>query len=200
MNIQEKYHENIGFYKDILPDGFCTHVIKEFDILEKNGITRSRQQSDDSTKTTKEDQHVFLNYYNYQGLLRDFNDHNCFKIIKNGIQNCFDLYCDEYDILKGMNLTCLDFKFQKSKPGAGYHVWHCEQGDISTASRVMTYILYLNDIKDAGETEFLYQKIRVPPEENTAVFFPAAYTHVHRGNVVHGEKAKYVITGWFYLD
>ena len=46
-----------------------------------------------------------------------------------------------------MNLTCLDFKFQKSKPGAGYHVWHCEQGDISTASRVMTYILYLNDIK-----------------------------------------------------
>ena len=48
--------------------------------------------------------------------------------------------------------------------------------------------------------EFLYQKIRVPPEENTAIFFPASYTHTHRGNVVHGEKAKYVITGWFYIS
>ena len=56
MNIQEKYHENIGFYKDILPDGFCTHAIKEFDILEKNGITRSRQQSDNTSKTKKESQ------------------------------------------------------------------------------------------------------------------------------------------------
>jgi hypothetical protein len=52
----------------------------------------------------------------------------------------------------------------------------------------------------AGETEFLYQKMRIPPQENCTVIWPAAYTHPHRGNVVHGNKSKYIITGWFYLD
>jgi hypothetical protein len=64
----------------------------------------------------------------------------------------------------------------------------------------LVYIAYLNTIKDAGETEFLYQKIRIPPEENTMIIWPAAFTHTHRGNVVHGEKSKYIVTGWFYIE
>jgi hypothetical protein len=200
MNIQEKYHNNIGFYKNVFPDGLCNHLIKEFDKLQKDGLTINRKKSENCNKTDKEDEHFFLNYYNNPGLLKDFNDHNCFQLIKSGIQNCFDLYCEEYDVLRNFNINCTEFKIQKSKPGSGYHIWHCEQTDGNTSARVLTYILYLNDIKDAGETEFLYQRIRVPPEENTAIFFPASYTHTHRGNVVHGEKAKYVITGWFYIS
>ena len=64
----------------------------------------------------------------------------------------------------------------------------------------LSYALYLNTIKDAGETEYLYQQMRVPPVENTLVLWPATYTHPHRGNVVYGDTAKYIITGWFYLE
>ena len=58
---------------------------------------------------------------------------------------------------------------------------------------------YLNTIKpeDAGETEFLYQKRRINPVENTIVLWPAAYTHMHRGNTVFGNVSKYIATGWF---
>ena len=61
-------------------------------------------------------------------------------------------------------------------------------------------MLYLNTLEEdaAGETEFLYQRKRVRPVENTMVIWPAGYTHPHRGNVVHGTKPKYIITGWFY--
>ena len=59
----------------------------------------------------------------------------------------------------------------------------------------------MNDIDEdgAGETEFLYQKLRVPPKENTCIIWPAGFTHPHRGNVVYGNKSKYIITGWFHL-
>ena len=62
----------------------------------------------------------------------------------------------------------------------------------------LVWTIYLNDIDAAGETEFLYQKVRVEPKENSCSIFPAGFTHMHRGNVVHGEKTKYILTGWFY--
>ena len=89
---------------------------------------------------------------------------------------------------------------QKTNPGGGYHLWHSEQGNEDHSARCLVYSLYLNDIDDAGETEFLYQKLRISPKENSMVIWPAAFTHTHRGNVVHGNKSKYIITGWFYLE
>jgi hypothetical protein len=89
---------------------------------------------------------------------------------------------------------------QKTDPGAGYHIWHSEQQQGSDSARCLVYSAYLNDIDDAGETEFLYQRLRIVPKENTMILWPAAFTHTHRGNVVHGTKSKYIITGWFYIE
>jgi hypothetical protein len=93
-------------------------------------------------------------------------------------------------------------KMQRTGPGGGYHVWHAEQGPGTNASRVVAYMLYLNTLspEEGAETEFLYQKKRLNPVENTMVLWPAAYTHAHRGNPVLGETHKYIVTGWFYYD
>jgi hypothetical protein len=72
---------------------------------------------------------------------------------------------------------------QRTGPGGGYHVWHGEQGPGTHANRAVVYMLYLNDLDgEGGETEFLYQKMRVKPEENLMLVWPASYTHAHRGN------------------
>jgi len=56
-------------------------------------------------------------------------------------------------------------------------------------------MLYLNDNFEGGETEFIYQKDRIKPRKNRLLIWPAAYTHVHRGNPpINGDK--YIITGW----
>jgi hypothetical protein len=94
-------------------------------------------------------------------------------------------------------------KMQKTIPGAGYHVWHAEQGNgPSESTRGLVYSVYLNTLDEdgAGETEFLYQQLRIPPKENTLIIWPAAFTHAHRGNVVFGSTPKYIITGWFYYE
>ena len=93
-------------------------------------------------------------------------------------------------------------KMQRTDPGGGYHVWHGEQGNGVSSSRVIVYLLYLNtlDPNEAGETEFLYQQQRFRPVENQMLFWPASYTHTHRGNTVFGHRSKYVVTGWFFYD
>jgi hypothetical protein len=196
--MNSKYIDFIGMYENVYPDGFCNHMISEFERMLSNGSCGNRQDEEGTTKTRKEDNFYFLNLRNH--VLSSFNDVSVMNIFMTGLQNCFDEYTDQFDILKDLNLKCTSVKMQKTVPGAGYHVWHCEQGNDESANRCLVYSLYLNNINDAGETEFLYQKLRIPPKENSMILWPAGFTHPHRGNVVHGDKSKYIITGWFYLE
>jgi hypothetical protein len=51
---------------------------------------------------------------------------------------------------------------QKYNPGMAYHSWHTERASASLpiAFRHLAFMTYLNDVTDAGETEFLYQKVK----------------------------------------
>ncbi len=91
-----------------------------------------------------------------------------------------------------------NIKIQQTVPTGGYHVWHCEwggQGTQEVRKRFLTYIIYLNDIKDGGETEFLHQSTRVQPKAGRIVIWPASFPYYHRGNPPLKEK-KYIITSW----
>jgi hypothetical protein len=198
--MNKQYIDFIGLYENVYPDGFCNHMIQEFERLLASGVCNNRQDSDGVSKTKKQDEFTFLNLKNHTP--SSFNEECSLKLFWDGLQKCYDEYNSEYDILKDLPIRGTSIKIQKTNPGGGYHVWHCEQNAGDMGNRILTYTLYLNTLgKDcAGETEFLYQKLRVPPKENSIIIWPAAYTHTHRGNVVHGDKPKYIMTGWFYLD
>ena len=193
-----QYNQFIGIYENVFPDGYCNHLVTEMESLLATGAGSDRQSTEGITKTVKQDEFVFINMKVHNP--NPFNGHTCQRIFWDGLQGCFDRYCNEYDILKDLPVKATALKLQKTVPGGGYHVWHCEQGTEDGANRVAVYSLYLNTIEEAGETEFLYQKLRLPAKENTMVIWPAGYTHPHRGNAVYGDKAKYILTGWFYVD
>lgn len=118
--------------------------------------------------------------------------------INNALQKCLIDYSDKYFVIKSISASSDMVKLQKTTPRGGYHVWHCETTDRSSSSRVLTWMIYLNTIPDGeGETEFLWQGIRVKPVAGTALFWPAAFTHFHRGNPVYSCN-KYVATGWYH--
>lgn len=197
--MSEKYVNFIGMYDNIFPDGFCDHLIVTFEKLVERGLCYSRKQSESIRKVVKDD-FAFSLDINSHSELGTFNGESVSSIVIDAVQNCFDSYIDNYDILKESRLNCSSFKFQKTPPGGGYHIWHAEQNEGSMSSRCLFYIMYLNDIQDSGETEFIYQKIRIPSKKNTCIISPASFTHAHRGNPVFGEESKYVITGWFYFS
>lgn len=92
------------------------------------------------------------------------------------------------------------FKIQKTKVGKGYIPWHHEKhlGTISE-NRFLVFTIYLNDINDGGETEFLYQNKLIQPRKGDLCLFPAEFTHVHRGNPPLSDT-KYILTGWFHKN
>jgi prolyl 4-hydroxylase len=87
---------------------------------------------------------------------------------------------------------------QHYEPGGGYKIWHCERygKDMPNAARHLVFMTYLNDVHDAGGTEFLYQGLVVQPKKGLTLIWPSDWTHHHRG-VVSPTEEKYIITGWF---
>lgn len=105
-------------------------------------------------------------------------------------------YVRQFGILKSYPSHYNHFlKMQKTKPAEGYHVWHAEDMSPGDTGRLLTWICYLNDNFDGGETELLYQSMRVQPKKGRLIVFPAGFTHTHRGNPPIGGE-KYIITGW----
>ena len=114
------------------------------------------------------------------------------------LTTAMERYTDEFSILKRQDLVSSVAKIQKTKPSEGFHHWHCERGSETYATRVLTWTIYLNDVEDGGETEFLYIPKRVKPRKGRICIFPADFTHTHRGNQpLTGEK--YIATGWLDL-
>ena len=59
----------------------------------------------------------------------------------------------------------------------------------------MVFLFYLNDVEEGGETEFLYQDLKVKPKTGSLIVFPPYYTHAHRGKAPESGK-KYIINTW----
>lgn len=174
---------------------FCRGLIDYFEWCNQNNKTFSRQEA---TRLSKDDVSTILQPTNFweinfcrehlSGYIEEFN--------RTFWDECYPAYVRDIDILSSFDKhTIFTYKVQKTIPSGGYHVWHCEQGTPEFSRRIAAYILYLNDVVDGGETEFLYQRKRIAPTEGSLVIFPSSYTHTHRGNPpLRGSK--YIMTGW----
>ena len=90
------------------------------------------------------------------------------------------------------------FNHQHYAPGEGFKRWHCDWTISDEATepvhRVLAWILYCNDVAEAG-TEFHWQGHHEPAERGKLVIFPAGPSHIHRGRVSH-RHSKTIATGW----
>lgn len=198
MNFE--YRDFIGVFSDVFPEGFCEHLITEFNRNKNLGAGSDRQKSEGADKHIKNDYQICANGKNIN--FEPFNDNDTRNMFFKGLQHCFDAYAEQFSPLKNTNINCNNMKMQETSTGGGYHVWHGEQGNGDQANRGLVYMLYLNTLPTEanGETEFLYQQRRINPTENQMVLWPAAFTHAHRGNPVYGDNTKYIVTGWFHHE
>ena len=197
MSNQEDF---IKLYHGVYPDGYCEHLIAEFERLTQSGAGTNRQNGEGAARHVKDDMQLGLNMGVHTAAL--FEDAPVENMFFKGLQACYDDYTAQFSVLSQGRIHGTAMKMQRTDPGGGYHVWHGEQGNGNHAERVLVYMLYLNSLgeNDGGETEFLYQRRRISPEGNTMVLWPAAFTHAHRGNTVLGSQSKYIVTGWFYYE
>jgi len=167
----------------------ATPLDQYFDYLQTNGLIVERSQGQEEVR----DQQALLN----RVAPRFFNDRLIAPMYRAYSQLC-DLalkhYFERYPILKQGRYVHLNCKFQRTKPGEGYHTWHYENSGDSRYRKLVT-MLYLNDVEEGGETEFLYLHRRVQPRQGRLLIFPAGFTHTHRGNPpLSGDK--FILTSW----
>ena len=90
-------------------------------------------------------------------------------------------------------------QIQWYKPEEGYYEWHIDGAQRDTCDRAMVYMTYLNDIDDGGGTMFYHQDMTVKPKKGKTVIFPAAYTHLHKGEISNTQD-KFILTGWLWWN
>jgi hypothetical protein len=111
------------------------------------------------------------------------------------VGTCLEEYIRKYEHLLCYRYQQVYLNVQRTLPQQGYHSWHSEDGNMGANRRILATMMYLNDDFDGGETEFLYQSLRVKPKRGMVLIWPAGFTHVHRGNPpLSGEK--FIATSW----
>lgn len=181
----------IGTYNNLVTDQYCDDLIKLHEYMESNGLAFSR---DEAGAIDKEDRSISTMHH---CLIHSGDLFNHFSTAF--WATAYKDYSKRFNVLSAISnhqIYCI--KIQRTKVGEGYHVWHCENATRSQCGRIMNFILYLNDVDDGGETEFLYYHKRIKPKKGTLILFPAGYTHTHRGNPPL-KGSKYILTGWVEL-
>ena len=185
----------IGVYDNYITEDECNKAIKLYEDQNKFNNTVNRIGGEQSSILQKQDQQFFA---------APFNLNVWWESLKPMMFN-FDIAWNHYikntgaDDAYGVPFHFTDLKIQKTLPTEGYHVWHIEHGKgFENEPRAFVFSIYLNDVEDGGETEFLHFSKRVKPKTGRIVIWPAAFPYVHRGNPpLSGEK--YILTSWMML-
>jgi len=184
----ESVDQFIGVYDNYFRQDYINDVIKYFESMENCDLV----QPSSTNKIDKDMDEMFFNDPTTVQKVPPYYSQYFFKVL---FEELWPLYTKEFGILGNYRMTGTTLKMKKIKPGGGFHSWRCETLG-SVPERQVVAQLYLNDIKEGGETEFLYQSKRIQPKENRMLLWPASWTHTHRGNPPLGDESKYILTTW----
>jgi len=176
----------------------CKSIINDFEKLKKEGRGSkglSGAGENDSIKKSYDMNVLFEPELKekYQKVLVDtFNHHLTEKYLKNlPYQDKFPAHAlfnepTFFEILQ----------IQKYNQNEGhFNAWHVETGNSDMSRRLFVFILYLNDVEEGGETEVLYARKKVQPQQGTLLIHPASYPFVHKGHMPLSND-KYILTSW----
>ena len=185
----------IGVYDNYITQDECNKAIKIFEDQNKFNKTVNRIDFENAPILKKQDQQFFAGPENIEIWWED---------LKSMIIN-FDMAFNHYikntgaDDAYGCPFHFTNLKIQKTLPTEGYHLWHVEHNKgFQSEPRAFVFSIYLNDVEEGGETEFLHFSKRVKPKTGRIVIWPAAFPYIHRGNPPLSGK-KYILTSWMTL-
>tara|TARA_S200002703_G_scaffold154438_1_gene157208 strand:- start:506 stop:1225 length:720 start_codon:yes stop_codon:yes gene_type:complete len=208
-----KYVDHIGVFENFVRDDFCDTLVEAFEYWYKLKYTKEMSWTSDERTydmtATSEGQDQFASNGGHlkrkdKQLYLEVSDPTLALQVSEAVGVAFEKYVEEYrGVIDGADpLSSWTVKLQKTEPGGGYHKWHCENGNFLYRDRVLTWMIYLNDVpyECGGGTDFLHQKFSLQPKKGTVVVWPACYTHMHRGAFLSGDANKYIATGWFLRE
>ena len=186
-SIQELAPNSFIFIKDqSMPDEWCDEMVRRFEENPQDQYQgRIGQAANEDQQIKRSTDLVVSNKEHWKDV-----DKVLFRSLGLAIKE----FREEYPFFKGP-FKDMGYAIQRTNPEEFYH-WHIDGGSHEFSQRQLVAVWYLNDVEGpGGETEFLFQKLKVKPKKGRLVLFPPFWTHEHRG-VMLEKGVKYIATTW----
>ena len=124
----------------------------------------------------------------------------CFLRLQDGLnqyaRHCRDKCHNEF-LCNIDDINDTGYQLQKYMKEQQFYKWHQDGGLKENAHqhRIITFLWYLNDVDEGGETYFYHCKVK--PQKGRLILFPACWSYNHKGQTPISND-KYIITGWLY--
>lgn len=187
QTIQEvKPHTFIFEQCNALPDFLCRDMIQRFEAHEDEQYQGRIGQTAQMDRSIKKSTDLVVSG---KAHWKDV-DNNLFRSLGLALKE----FRETYPYFKGP-FKDMGYAIQRTLPGEHYH-WHIDGGSHEFSQRQLVAVWYLNTVDGpGGETEFLFQNVKIKPQEGKLVLFPPFWTHEHRG-VTLEQGVKYIATTW----
>ena len=111
------------------------------------------------------------------------------------IFSAYEKYSKINPVPIGQPMCASDYSIRVYYKNDGYFLEHVDQSAGPNVTRVFGIVLYLNDVDEGGETDFVDLGISVKPESGKLLIFPCNYLFRHQGNIPLSED-KYIVTAF----
>ena len=113
-----------------------------------------------------------------------FEDSVLDTTIHKALSSALAIYRQAYPhINHWVDITDSGYQVQKYDKSAGYYRVHTDSFPGTMNERVLAAIIYFNDVKFGGETNFPVHGVKVKPVQGRICLFPAVFTHPHESCV-----------------
>ena len=149
--------DGVEEYPNAFPIDWCKQVIKRFEEMSASQFTNLE------SSMKNQDERIMMDWANHNS--RYHADDDLCQFFYSNLNKIYtEKYRSKYESLGAvMQHSPKGMSVQKTLPHQGYHAWHSENADLSSSSRILAYTVYLNGVEDGGETEFLYQGVKIKP-------------------------------------
>jgi predicted 2-oxoglutarate/Fe(II)-dependent dioxygenase YbiX len=178
----------------------CSQLIKKFDYYESHNegqvqvldkfTTDGGGANDTRTKKAKV---IYVDTNILSQVDPDFLE--LVKQCVEGIYRCVPFYVQQLKQVVMAPIQVNQIDFLKYEQGEGFYGSHIDCGMKGLEHRILSFVLYLNDVKVGGETEFVLQDVMVKPEAGKLVIFPSNFCFVHQSNRTVS-NVKYIIASF----
>jgi len=182
--------EYLEEYDNVLDKELCEHIIGVF-LNEKN--THQGQTSGGINIQVKNTTDFHLKN-NTNEIWTEID-----KKLYEALHLCLHKYRDKYQAFRTFEkINDTGFQIQRYIKQEGFYIYHNDFLADKEKYRILTFLFYLNDVDEGGETEFFYGKTKIKPKAGKCVLFPASWTFPHRA-LVPISNDKFIVTGWLHL-
>lgn len=188
MNLLTDY---VRIFPNTIPDEICDYLISVYDSNESDAYRYSSEYMDQGSQPKK---------MSYTALCDDESA----KAIHNNIGICMERRIHEYLQALNYKVDCFppsrmrgfeELLLKKYNQGVDTYILHGDTSQACDGNRVLSAVLYLNNVEEGGETIFPDLNLTIKPEKGALALFPSSWMFPHSANVPIS-SSKYILVSF----